>query len=107
MSDVRVRGLSKAYGPHRVLDRLSLDLEDGECFTLLGPSGCGKTVLLRLIAGFEKPEAGSIRIGDRLVSDAASSVNVPPNERGLGVVFQDYAVWPHMSVFDNIAYPLK
>ena len=107
MADVRLEGIRKSYGGNTVLEGLSLEVRHGECFTLLGPSGCGKTVLLRLIAGFEKPDAGSIRIGDRLVSDAASSVNVPPNERGLGVVFQDYAVWPHMSVFDNIAYPLK
>jgi len=107
MSDVRVRGLSKAYGSHRVLERLSLDLVDGECFTLLGPSGCGKTVLLRLIAGFEVPGEGSIAIGGSVVADAADGRNVPPNERGIGVVFQDYAVWPHMSVRDNVAYPLK
>jgi iron(III) transport system ATP-binding protein len=104
---VRLEGVRKSYGGNTVLDGLSLEVGHGECFTLLGPSGCGKTVLLRLIAGFEKPDAGSIRIGDRMVADAASSVNVPPNERGLGVVFQDYAVWPHMSVFENIAYPLK
>jgi ABC-type nitrate/sulfonate/bicarbonate transport system ATPase subunit len=107
VASIRLEGVCKSYGGNTVLSDLSLDVRHGECFTLLGPSGCGKTVLLRLIAGFEKPEAGSIRIGDRRVSDAASSVNVPPNERGLGVVFQDYAVWPHMSVFDNIAYPLK
>jgi iron(III) transport system ATP-binding protein len=107
MSDVRIRGLAKSYGARRVLDRLSLDLADGECFTLLGPSGCGKTVLLRLIAGFESPDAGTIAIGGNTVADAASSRAVPPNERGLGVVFQDYAVWPHMSVRDNVAYPLK
>src|SRR5512136_793313 len=107
VAGIRLERVRKSYGENTVLHDLSLDVQHGECFTLLGPSGCGKTVLLRLIAGFEKPEAGSIRIGDRLVSDAASSVNVPPNERGLGVVFQDYAVWPHMSVFDNIAYPLK
>jgi iron(III) transport system ATP-binding protein len=107
MSDVRVRGLSKAYGPRRVLERLSLDLEDGECFTLLGPSGCGKTVLLRLIAGFEGPDEGSIAIGGTMVADARHGRVVAPNERGIGVVFQDYAVWPHMSVRDNVAYPLK
>jgi iron(III) transport system ATP-binding protein len=107
VASVRLEGVRKSYGENTVLHGLSLEVGHGECFTLLGPSGCGKTVLLRLIAGFEKLEAGTIRIGDRLVSDTASSVNVPPNERGLGVVFQDYAVWPHMSVFDNIAYPLK
>jgi iron(III) transport system ATP-binding protein len=107
VAGVRLEGICKSYGGNTVLSDLSLDVQHGECFTLLGPSGCGKTVLLRLIAGFEKPGAGSIRIGDRLVADPASAANVPPNERGLGVVFQDYAVWPHLSVFDNIAYPLK
>jgi iron(III) transport system ATP-binding protein len=106
MADVRIDGLSKAYGGKRVLDRLSLTLADGECFTLLGPSGCGKTVLMRLVAGFEAPDAGTVSIGDAVVADART-VNVPPNERGVGVVFQDYAVWPHMSVRDNVAYPLK
>jgi iron(III) transport system ATP-binding protein len=107
VADVRVAGLSKAYGTHRVLDALSLDLADGECFALLGPSGCGKTVLLRLIAGFEAPDRGSVSIGGAVVADAASARTVPPNERGIAVVFQDYAVWPHMSVRDNVAYPLK
>jgi len=107
MADIHIDALSKAYGSHQVLRELSLEIRHGECFTLLGPSGCGKTVLLRLIAGFELPDAGSIRIGDRLVSDAASHAALPPDKRDLGVVFQDYAVWPHMSVFDNVAYPLK
>ena len=92
MADVRLEGVSKSYGTHAVLTGLSLDVRHGECFTLLGPSGCGKTVLLRLIAGFEKPDGGAIRIGDRVVSDAGAGVNVPPNERDLGVVFQNYAV---------------
>jgi iron(III) transport system ATP-binding protein len=107
MATIRLEGIRKSYGANTVLHGLSLEVPHGECFTLLGPSGCGKTVLLRLIAGFEKPDAGSIRVGERRVSDTASSAHVPPNERGLGVVFQDYAVWPHMNVFDNIAYPLK
>ena len=106
MADVRIDGLSKRYAGRSVLSSLSLDLVHGECFTLLGPSGCGKTVLLRLIAGFEAPDAGSIAIGGEIVA-AANGTLVPPNERGLGVVFQDYAVWPHMSVFDNVSYPLK
>ena len=107
MANVRIEGLSKRYGEQQVLSSLSLDLVDGECFTLLGPSGCGKTVLLRLVAGFESPDSGSIAIGGEPVASAASGLVVPPNERGLGVVFQDYAVWPHMSVFDNVSYPLK
>ncbi len=107
MATIRVRGLAKAYDKHQVHRDLDLTVEHGECFTLLGPSGCGKTVLLRLIAGFETPDAGSIHIGDVLVSDPAAGANVPPDQRDLGVVFQDYAVWPHMTVYQNVAYPLK
>ena len=107
MAAIHIDAVNKAYGFHQVLRALSLEIRHGECFTLLGPSGCGKTVLLRLIAGFELPDAGSIRIGDRLVSEAASRTSLPPDKRDLGVVFQDYAVWPHMNVFDNVAYPLK
>lgn len=107
MADVRIEGLGKSYGGRAVLSALSLDLNDGECFTLLGPSGCGKTVLLRLVAGFEVPDSGTVSIGGEAVANAATGVMVPPDKRGLGVVFQDYAVWPHMSVSDNVSYPLK
>ncbi|SDG91767.1 ABC transporter ATP-binding protein [Propionivibrio dicarboxylicus] len=107
MANIQIDHLGKRYGDKTVLADFSLDLTDGECFTLLGPSGCGKTVLLRLIAGFEKPESGTIRIDGQVVTDAGDGSSVSPDRRGLGMVFQDYAVWPHMSVFDNIAYPLK
>lgn len=107
MATIHLDGIAKSYGAHQVLKDLSLTVNHGECFTLLGPSGCGKTVLLRLIAGFETPESGSIRIGDTVVSDLSTGANIPPDRRDLGVVFQDYAVWPHMTVFDNVAYPLK
>ncbi|MBL0141781.1 MAG: ABC transporter ATP-binding protein [Betaproteobacteria bacterium] len=107
MAGVRIEGLAKAYGSHRVHSNLDLEVTEGQCFTLLGPSGCGKTVLMRLLAGFEAADAGRILIGDAVVADAARGIDVPPNERGIGMVFQDYAVWPHMTVFDNIAYPLK
>ncbi len=107
MATIALDAVSKAYGKRQVLSGLSLTIEHGECFTLLGPSGCGKTVLLRLIAGFETPESGSIRIGDAIVTDPARGVAVPTDSRELGVVFQDYAVWPHMTVFGNVAYPLK
>ena len=107
MASVRIESVSKAYAGRAILASLSLEIQDGECFTLLGPSGCGKTVLMRLIAGFEAPDSGSISIGDQLVASAASAQFLPPEQRALGMVFQDYAVWPHMSVFDNVAYPLK
>ena len=107
MATIQFEGIAKRYGQHHVLDNLSLSIPHGECFTLLGPSGCGKTVLLRLIAGFEAPDTGIIRIGDAVVADARSGLTISPDSRGLGVVFQDYAVWPHMTVFDNVSYPLK
>ena len=107
MEIIRIEGIAKSYGDHQVHKDLSLSIEKGECFTLLGPSGCGKTVLLRLIAGFETPDAGRISIDNTVVSDPAAGIYIPPDSRGLGVVFQDYAVWPHMSVFENVAYPLK
>ena len=107
MDIIRVEDVSKSYGSRSILNNLSLTIKKGECFTLLGPSGCGKTVLLRLIAGFESPDAGRIYLDDTLVTDPAAQGEVPPENRGIGLVFQDYAVWPHMTVFDNVGYPLK
>jgi iron(III) transport system ATP-binding protein len=108
-----VTELSKDYlvrsrGPsdRPALDRVSLSIDDGQFFTLLGPSGCGKTTLLRCIAGLEVPDSGEIALGDRVIFSAAKRVNVPPNRRGLGMVFQSYAIWPHMDVAQNVAYPL-
>ena len=107
MDIIKIEGVSKSYDDHQVLNDLNLTIKKRECFTLLGPSGCGKTVLLRLISGFEMPDAGKISIDDTLVTDPVTNTYLSPDQRGLGVVFQDYAVWPHMSVFDNVAYPLK
>ena len=104
---IRVEGVSKGYAKHQVHQNLSLDIIRGECFTLLGPSGCGKTVLIRMIAGHEVPDEGKISIDNTIVTDSATGEYIPPERRGLGIVFQDYAVWPHMTVFENIAYPLK
>lgn len=104
---IKVEGVAKGYGKHQVLQNLDLGIKKGECFTLLGPSGCGKTVLIRLIAGHEVPDNGKIIIDDTIVADNASGEYIPPERRGLGIVFQDYAVWPHMTVYENIAYPLK
>jgi iron(III) transport system ATP-binding protein len=107
MADVRLENLTAVFGTHRVFEGFSLTIRDGECFTLLGPSGCGKTVVGRMIAGFEHPGRGDIFIGDQLVSSASQDVHVPTEQRGIGVVFQDYAVWPHKTVYQNVAYPLE
>ncbi len=106
-----VAGLTKVYGAPsangpRVLDGVSFDVAPGEFFTLLGPSGCGKTTMLQCIAGLEQPSGGYIAMGGAPVFDAASGLAVPAHQRDLGMVFQSYAIWPHMTVFDNVAFPL-
>ena len=104
---LRVRGLEKSYGDVEVLRDVDLDAERGEFLALLGPSGCGKTTTLRVIAGFERPHAGSIEIGgDRVYDAAAGGRWVPPEGRRVGMVFQDYALFPHLSVARNVAFGL-
>ena len=105
MASVTITGVTKSFGDVQVLQEFNQKFEDGEFITLLGPSGCGKTTMLRLIAGFEKPSSGEVYIGDRIVSGKDSFVS--PEKREIGMVFQSYAVWPHMNVYNNIAYPLK
>ena len=105
MSTVSIKNVTKVYDDEMVIDTFNAEIKDGEFITLLGPSGCGKTTLLRMIAGFRKPSTGSIAIDGKIVSD--DTTFVPPEKRGIGMVFQTYAVWPHMNVFDNVAYPLK
>ncbi len=107
MSEVRLVGVFKEYAGTPVVRDLSLVVRDGEFVSLLGPSGCGKTTTLRLIAGFERPGGGEIRIGGEVVSSAVSGRFVPPERRNIGMVFQSYALWPHMTVFENVAYPLR
>ena len=109
MSDtvLRLDGVSKSYGTVQAVDGASLEVDRGEVFTLLGPSGCGKTTTLRLVAGLEDPDGGEIILRGRLVASVARRLFVPPHKRNLGMVFQSYAIWPHMSVFENVAYPLK
>lgn len=106
MATINLDSVSKRYVKNNVLNNLSLTINHGECFTLLGPSGCGKTVLMRLLAGFEQPDTGTISIGNQTVA-RAGEMALPPDRRDIGVVFQDYAVWPHMTVFQNVAYPLR
>ncbi|MCX7779535.1 MAG: ABC transporter ATP-binding protein [Negativicutes bacterium] len=107
MAEVRINSVSKLFGEVKAVDNFNAVIRDGEFVSILGPSGCGKTTMLRMIAGFEKPSLGEIYIGEQLVSSAAKSLFVPPEKRNIGMVFQSYAVWPHMTVFDNVAYPLK
>nr|BDT38338.1 ABC transporter ATP-binding protein [Myxococcus sp. MH1] len=104
MAAIALRSVFKAYGATPVVRGLSLDVHEGELVSLLGPSGCGKTTTLRMLAGLEHPDSGVIRIGDETV--AGPGVRVPPEQRGLGMVFQGYAVWPHRCVEENVAYPL-
>ena len=104
MSAVTIKNVSKSFGDNTVLHDFSQVFADGEFVTLLGPSGCGKTTMLRMIAGFEKPTTGEIYVGETLVSGGKTFL--PPEKRNMGMVFQSYAVWPHMNVYDNVAYPL-
>jgi iron(III) transport system ATP-binding protein len=107
MPGVSVEGVSKHFGAVRAVNAVSLSVGDGRLLTLLGPSGCGKTTTLRMIAGLEQNDAGRIAIGDRVVSDPAAGRFVAPERREIGMVFQSYAIWPHMTVFTNVAYPLE
>ncbi|WP_315324905.1 ABC transporter ATP-binding protein [Treponema socranskii] len=107
MSKIVLTGINKYYGTNRVLKDVDLTIEDGEFMTLLGPSGCGKTTTLRVIAGLEKPQSGSIVMDGERIVNAAESFFAPPAKRGLNLVFQSYALWPHMTVFDNVAFGLR
>ncbi|MBR1418757.1 MAG: ABC transporter ATP-binding protein, partial [Synergistaceae bacterium] len=105
MSEITFKNITKYYGNVQVIQEFNGTFHDGEFVTLLGPSGCGKTTMLRMIAGFEKPTSGEIKIDNLTVSGEDNFI--PPNKRNIGMVFQSYAVWPHMNVFQNVAYPLK
>lgn len=104
---VRVENLSKSYGAFQALKSVSFSIEAGEGLALLGPSGCGKTTILRCIAGLETPDTGLIEIDGRVVFDAARGIDLAPEKRELGIVFQSYAIWPHMTVGENVGMPLK
>src|SRR5512147_1744560 len=98
---IQIEDIVKRFGALEAVSRVSLDIQDGELFTLLGPSGCGKTTILRLVGGFHRSDQGRILFGDK------DMTGKPPYERNIGMVFQNYALWPHMRIFDNIAYGLR
>lgn len=107
MISISIDGLQKRFGRVVAVNNLCLDIEEGEFISILGPSGCGKTTVLRSLAGLETPDAGVIRMLDKLVFSAAKGLMVPPGGRGIGMVFQSYALWPHMSVAANVAFGLE
>lgn len=104
---IKIENLQLRYGKFTAIDNMNVEIGDKESVVLLGKSGCGKTSTMRCIAGLEQPTAGRITIGDTVVFDAEAGINLPPNKRNVGMVFQSYAVWPHMTVFENVAYSLK
>ena len=107
MANVRFDNITFRYGSNTVLENFSLEVESGKIVCLVGPSGCGKTTLVRALLGLIKPETGVITVGDRVLFDAKKRINVPAEKRNIGIVFQDYAVWPHLTVLENVSYPLK
>jgi len=107
MSFLRIKNLRKSFDRVAAVDGLDFDVLEGEFFTLLGSSGCGKTTTLRLIGGLERPDAGDIFLGDRCLASAGRRLFVKPEKRNMGMVFQSYALWPHMTVYENVCYPLK
>lgn len=107
MSYIRLTNITKRFGDVIAVNNLNLEIGKGECFSMLGPSGCGKTTTLRMVAGFEDIDEGEIRVGDRLLSSHKQNFYLPPEKRDFGMVFQAFAVWPHLSVFENVAFPLR
>ena len=108
MGKLSIRNLTKSYGDHTVVNKVNIEVDDSQLLTIVGPSGCGKTTILRMIAGFIEPTGGQIYLDDKLLVDVENRIApIAPEKRNIGMVFQSYAVWPHMKVFDNVAYPLK
>ena len=108
---LKVTGLSKTFttpeGDAKVVDDVGFEIPEAQCYVLLGPSGCGKTTTLRCVAGLEHADSGTIEIAGQVVSDTARGIFVPVHQRSIGMVFQSYAIWPHLDVFENVAYPLQ
>ena len=107
MGFLRIENLYKTFDRVVAVNRINLDIEEGEFFTLLGSSGCGKTTTLRMVGGLEKPDGGAIYLGDHCLAARERNIFVKPEKRDMGMVFQSYALWPHMTVFENVSYPLK
>jgi iron(III) transport system ATP-binding protein len=102
-----LQGIVKRFGRVKAVDNLSVEIQAGQLFTLLGPSGCGKTTTLRMLAGLERPDEGEIYLKGRPIVSVSKRIYVPPEKRNMGMVFQSYAIWPNMTVFQNVAYPLE
>ena len=107
MAYLELKSVTKRFGAVTAVDRLDLEVGEGECVAMLGPSGCGKTTTLRMVAGFEDLDDGEIRSGDRLFSSRQKNYYLPPEKRNFGMVFQAFAVWPHLTVYENVAFPLR
>ena len=107
MPQIKLTNVTKRWGKFFGVDKLNLVIDDNSFVTLLGPSGCGKTTTLRMIAGLETPTSGKIEIGDTVVFDSEKGINIPANKRKVGFLFQNYALWPNMTVYKNIAFGLS
>ncbi|HBM74956.1 MAG TPA: spermidine/putrescine ABC transporter ATP-binding protein, partial [Clostridiaceae bacterium] len=108
MSDIILKNIVKRFDKFTIaVNNLSLEIHDGDFVTLLGPSGCGKTTILRMIAGLEQPTSGEIYIDGKIVFSSIKKIDVPPEKRNVGFIFQNYALWPHMTVYKNIAFGLE
>jgi iron(III) transport system ATP-binding protein len=107
MAYIELKQVTKRFGSVTAVDRMNLEIAQGECLAMLGPSGCGKTTTLRMVAGFEDLDDGDIRVGERIISSKAKKYYLPPELRNFGMVFQAFAVWPHLTIYENVAFPLR
>ena len=107
MPEIILNNVTKTWGKFVAVDNLSMNIDDGDFITLLGPSGCGKTTTLRMIAGLETPTSGQIIMNGEIVFDSERGINIPAAKRDVGFLFQNYALWPHMTVYQNISFGLK